>query len=141
MGIFDRFRRTKQDDSVLPAEVDQYYQSEKRERRGVAVLLGIITLVITLVVSSGLFYGGRYAYRKITDKDKTTVVQTNPSPAEQGTVIETNPSTGESTPTPSPTQPAPAPSPAPTPAPAPATPSTGDELPAANLPRTGDEGM
>lgn len=135
MGIFDRFRRQRQDDSVLPAEVNQYYQSEQRERRGVALALGVITLIITLLVSTGLFFGGRYAYRKITNKDKPAVVQTNPGSSKQGASQQGDPSSGPSGNSPDSAE-APSPPQATTP-----TPSTGDEPPASSLPRTGDESL
>lgn len=72
MGIFDRFKNRKKD--VLPEEVDNYYKSQRRARIGTAWLLGFLTLVITLIIALGLFYGIRYAYREITDSNDTTEV-------------------------------------------------------------------
>lgn len=143
MAFFDRFKRKQQ--SVLPEEVSQYYQSQKRERTGVALMLGFVALLVTLLIGAGLFFGGRYVYRKISNNDKpaTTVPATQdtkpsdskPNEANQGTASDTDvtppPAT---TPTPGSSNVAPSPSPQ---NPQPQTPSTGDN-PA--LPRTGDEG-
>ncbi len=61
MAFTDRFKRKQK--VVLPEEVNQYYQSQRRERAGVAVILGIVALLVTLLVASALFFGGRWAYR------------------------------------------------------------------------------
>lgn len=139
MAIWDRFRRKEK--VILPEEVNQYYQSQRRERVGVAIVLGVVALVITLLIAAALFFGGRFVYRKITGNDQKPTTsqegrvddnsQQSPAPGEGGDT--------EETPAPQP-QPAPAPTPAPAPAPAPqpqTTPSLGDD----SLPRTGDEGM
>lgn len=149
MGIFDRFRRKNQDSSVLPAEVNEYYQSEQRERRGVALLLGTITLVVTLLVATGLFFGGRYAFRKITDNDKSAS-QTTTNSGKQGAGKQDGTSSpgdpakdnsAGSAATPSPSTSTPSSNPAPTSG-STATPRAGDDQPpASSLPRTGDEGM
>jgi cytoskeletal protein RodZ len=138
MAFWDRFK--KRDDSVLPDEVKQYYQSEQRQRTGVAVLMGVAALIITVLIAAGLFYGGRFVYRQITGDDKQTAQeqaaeeQTEKSDEEEAKPDE-RPTGGEgqsesipgSTEEPSPTPPAPAPS----------SPSLGDEP----LPRTGDPGL
>ncbi len=62
-------RGTNTDQSNLPAEVQEYYQSERRERVGIAWLLAGGTLILTLLLASGLFFGGRWAYNKIANKD------------------------------------------------------------------------
>ncbi|GAC1387937.1 MAG: hypothetical protein NVS1B7_1990 [Candidatus Saccharimonadales bacterium] len=59
---FPLFRR-KTDQVALPKEVQNYYQAEKRERIGVASLLAIGTLIITVVLAFGIFFGGRWAWR------------------------------------------------------------------------------
>ena len=149
MSVFDRFRRNRQQ-SVLPDEVRQYYQSENRQRRGVAIGLAIVALIATIAVASALFFGGRFVYDQIRNNDDQGNVADTSDEAGQGGEGDTGTSStstdqpsggaggnaqGSNT-TPAP---APAPQPAPAPAPAPATPNLGDE-PAA-LPRTGDEGM
>ncbi len=154
MKSFDRIRnRNKQQDaSVLPAEVNQYYASEQEGRRGVAFLLGIITLIITLVVAAGLFLAGRFVYRKVTNDDKpaTTQVQKLPNDAKtqdkaktsdnnskNNNTSPTSPSGSQTLPSsPAPTTPSPTTPRTPTPAPS-SVPSTGDEPSA--LPNTGDD--
>ena len=138
MAIWDRFKRNKQE-SVLPDEVKQYYQSEKRQKRGVAIGLAALAVLVTVAIAAGLFFGGRFVYNKIKgdDKKETPVSQsdTNNSPA-QGSISEDKPTElPKPTPKPSP-QPAPAPSPPPASS-NPTTPASGDSP----LPRTGDEGM
>lgn len=145
MGIFDRFRRRNQDSSVLPAEVDQYYQSEQRDRRGVAILLAIVTLIVTLLIATGLFFAGRFVYRKITDNDKPTTAQIESNKDKEQAAKEqqeANKSSNSAADNPS-TAPATTPQSSPaTPDQSSATvPSTGDQPPAGSLPRTGDEGM
>jgi len=62
------FNRNKQDDNGnVPAEVKQYYQAERRERVGLAWLLAAGTLIVTVLVVLGLFFGGRWIYRQVTD--------------------------------------------------------------------------
>ena len=54
----------------IPPELENYYQKEKRERTGLAWLLAAGTLIVTVLVVMGLFYGGRYLYRKTTNNTK-----------------------------------------------------------------------
>ena len=63
------FRR-KSNKSPIPNEVEQYYQAERRERVGVAWLLALATLVTTVLLAAGLFFGGRWVYRKVVKQDK-----------------------------------------------------------------------
>ncbi len=80
------FNRKKQaNDKKTPKEVEQYYQSEKRERVGLAWLIAFFSLLITVLVVLGLFFGGRWAWRKVTNNDnngstaQTTEGTTQPS--------------------------------------------------------------
>ncbi len=144
MAILDKFRQRnqQQDNSVLPTEVNEYYQSEQDGRRGVAFLLGIVTLVITLVVAGALFLGGRFVYRKIVNNDQPSTTQTNKAADQNQTAQKATPSpqppgnskstTGSNAITPPPT----ASSPGSNPAPSSSIPNTGDESSA--LPDTGD---
>ena len=61
----------KRDDraSVLPDEVNEYYESQRRERTGVAIVLGIAALIVTLLIGAALFFGGRWVYNQFTDDD------------------------------------------------------------------------
>lgn len=142
MAIWDRFKRNKQE-SVLPDEVKQYYQSEKRQKRGVAIGLAVLAVLVTVAIAAGLFFGGRFVYNKIKGNDKkespASQSDSNTSPT-QGSISENKPNEApkpspQSAPKPSP-QPAPAPSPPPASS-NPTTPALGDSP----LPRTGDEGM
>jgi cytoskeletal protein RodZ len=133
------FRRTTTTSDNLPTEIKEYYQTERRERVGVAWLLALGTLLLTLILATGLFFGGRWAYRKIagTDKKPETAQTTSkeeekaaPAPsATQGSSSEQPGPTGTSstsTSTPSTTStPATPPSPTPAPAPSTALPNTG----------------
>jgi cytoskeletal protein RodZ len=62
----------KKDVSEVPAEIQEYYQTEKRERTGVAWLLALGTLLLTIGLAAILFFGGRWAYRAIVDNDNDT---------------------------------------------------------------------
>lgn len=57
----------------MAPEVSDYYKAEGRERAWVAWLLAIGTLLVTIFVVLGVFYGGRWAFRKIKNND-------NPAP-------------------------------------------------------------
>lgn len=77
MGLFDRFKRNRKK-TVLPTEVDEYYKSEMRTRRGTSILFALFALIVTLAVAAGLFYGGRAIYRALSDNDNTQApVQTD----------------------------------------------------------------
>lgn len=83
MALFNR-----QDQSAVPEEIREYYQSERRERAGVAWLLAFGTLVVTVVLAAGIFFAGRWGYRAVFDKDKpetTEVAQQENKPAETPT--------------------------------------------------------
>jgi hypothetical protein len=74
------FNRRKQNTDVLPEEVREYYQTERRDRNGMAWLLAIGTLVATFIIAAGLFYGGRWAYRAVfNNNDKKTASNTDNS--------------------------------------------------------------
>lgn len=59
------FNRKK--DTSTPNEIQNYYTEERRDRTGVAWLLAAGTLIVTLLLALGLFYGGRWAYRTVFD--------------------------------------------------------------------------
>ena len=146
MSLLDRFRNSRQK-SVLPDEVKQYYQSETRQRRGVAIGLAIVALLVTIAVAAALFFGGRFAYNKITGDDTEQKPSSAQNEEDKGfgdidnKPQDTAPTANQGqSPTPA-APPTPAPAPAPAPAPPaqsnPTTPALGDSP----LPRTGDEGM
>ncbi len=135
MAIF----RRKQQPSVLPEEVNQYYQSQRREKTGVVFFLGILALVATLLIGLGVFFGGRYLYQKIRGNETSpTTVQTTPATVTTQTpqleISEAPNSSNVTSATPTPPVGTPAPS-ATTPT---QTPALGDEP--TTLPATGDEG-
>jgi cytoskeletal protein RodZ len=121
--------------SNIPPEVQAYTKAEHRDRMGKAWLVGVLSLVVTALLILGLFFGGRWVYRKITGNSNSTpetqitedgsgTKDTTP-PKEQPKETD-NPST--STPTPTPNQPTPTPTPnQPTPTPTPVIPRTGPE--------------
>ncbi len=137
------FRR-KQQSSVLPDEVNQYYQSQRRERTGVAFMLGLLALVATFLVGLGVFFGGRYLYQKIQgDDDKktpaTVQVDTDSNKVELPQIegngaVDPNATSGDQ-------EVAPAETPKPQATTPSQTPALGDDtqVPAV-LPATGDEG-
>jgi cytoskeletal protein RodZ len=72
MALFKR----KKKDSVLPEEVRDYYTAEKRDRKGMAWLLAVATLIVTFLIAAALFFGGRWVYRTVFDnKEKNTTTQ------------------------------------------------------------------
>lgn len=84
MAIWPFNRRKRETD--VPLEVQEYYQSERRERVGVAWLLAILSLIATVLLVLGLYFGGRWVWNKITDDDDTqTTTQTDTSEETTGT--------------------------------------------------------
>lgn len=75
--------RRNQDTSSVPAEVQDYYQSERRERVGVAWLLAVGTLLATLAVVIALFFGGRWVWNKIAGNDDKKTPTTSQQQTEQ----------------------------------------------------------
>lgn len=125
MAIFKRKPQAN-----VPVEIQEYYQTERRERAGVAWLLALGTLVMTVVLAAAIFYGGRWAYRAAFVKDKPTQIagvdqkqddKPEEKPVQNPTTDDKN-KTPSSTPAPTQNQgttPAPQPTPTPTPTPAP----------------------
>lgn len=104
------FRRNKTDDTVaLPEEVNNYYQAENRDRTWMAWLLALVTLAVTAIVIIGLFFGGRWVYRKLRNNtsEPTAVVTQKPAePIKSGTEA---PNPNPTPPAPESTNPTPAP--------------------------------
>jgi hypothetical protein len=80
------FRRNNSANSpALPEEVNNYYQAEKRDRTWMAWLLALLSLAVTTLIIMGLFFGGRWIYRKIRPSNQPVAPiagnQTNDSPA------------------------------------------------------------
>jgi cytoskeletal protein RodZ len=98
--------RTRPDSPKVPAEVEEYYQSTKKERKGIAWLLSFATLALTLLIASGLYFGGRFIYRQIagsndeptvgiTDQEATAIDETAPESETENERSESLPSDSE----------------------------------------------
>lgn len=85
------FRR-KQNQASVPLEVQEYYQTERRERTGVAWLLAIGTLIVTVLLALVLFYGGRWAYRAITNDNDTATEGNNAAQVDDSAATTSTPS-------------------------------------------------
>lgn len=85
--LFNRNKDTSAND-----DIKEYVETEQRERKGVAWILGIATLIATFLLALGVFYGGRWAYREIFDDQENGQVADEdqdqelpaPPPAEDG---------------------------------------------------------
>jgi hypothetical protein len=139
------FNRRKQQQTGVPQEIQDYYQTERRERVGLAWLIALATLVVTVLVALGLFYGGRWAYRSVfKNNDKPATVANNGNSQESSKNGSNQGTSSDSTSQPNPTT-APAPAPQGTngsnasPAPSGAVPQTAGNTAGkgTNLPNTG----
>lgn len=75
MALFNR--RNRVDAPEVTPELDSYYKAESREKTWMAWLLGLGTLVVTILLALALFFGGRWVYRKVRNEPaKVTTVQT-----------------------------------------------------------------
>lgn len=147
-------RKTSSTGAKVPAEVEQYYESSRKERVGIAWLLALGTLILTLLIAAGIFLAGRWAYNRIfnnnegeapaatnSQNDSNDTQVNNPPSAGDDQSGDANRSSGSNTdnnqgqnpssgqtgdPSSQPTQPSPAPQ----------TPSTGGD----EIPRTGPDG-
>ncbi len=63
------FNRKQKNKAPVPPEVKRYYDSEHRERVGLAWLVAFLSLIATILIVAGLFFGGRWIYRKLTHKN------------------------------------------------------------------------
>ena len=77
MAFWDKFKRQKNTtETGMPAEVQEYYKSERRDRKGMAWILAVVTLIVTFAIAAALFFGGRWAYRAIFDNNDDSTSQT-----------------------------------------------------------------
>ncbi len=134
MALWFRRRKNDTESSTVPPEVQEYYQSERKERFSIAWLIAFISLVVTILLVILLFFGGRWIYRKIANRNKpTSTVQTqDKDQSTSQTQNQDKPSTNEGG---SQGQNA-TPSPTPAPTTGPTTPITGDS---SVMPRTGPD--
>ncbi len=134
MRLFSRRNKVSPQNSNLPPEVKEYYAAGKKQRKGVAWLLAISTLFVTILVVFGAFLGGRWVYRKIANSGKEQTVQTDQTGNdEQGAPADTQQDQPEDTPDSTEVEDAPAPQPAP----APSTSSPPTNTQAGTLPQSG----
>ncbi len=132
MALFSRFRRNKTDQTGMPTEVRDYYKAEGRERTGLAWLLALATLLVTVLVVLGLFLGGRWAFRKLKDNNKPAPVAVQNENKDEAEKPKDEPQNNPSTSQPVPATPAPSPTGSTsTPAPQTQTPANG------SIPNTG----
>lgn len=80
------FRRNKSANSpAVPEEVNEYYQAEKRDRTWMAWLLALLSLAVTTLLIMGLFFGGRWVYRKIRPVTPSGTIADNQTNETQNT--------------------------------------------------------
>jgi hypothetical protein len=122
MAIFNR--KNQSNNKTVNNDVKKYYKSGRRERVGLAWLVAFASLILTIAVVMGLFFGGRWLYRQIANNDEPdqpTSQQANnndaneTAPSNQGQNNtnqsgNTNNNGTSSTSTPAPSQPSPSPS-------------------------------
>lgn len=56
-------------DAELPPEVQEYYESTRRGRKSVAIVLGIVTVIVTLLLAAVLYFAGRYVWQRFFDNN------------------------------------------------------------------------
>jgi cytoskeletal protein RodZ len=70
MGLFRRKKTVNTDNT--PDDVQNVYATEKRERSGVAWMLGLLTLVLTVLFTFIIFFGGRWVWQTLTGSRNDT---------------------------------------------------------------------
>jgi cytoskeletal protein RodZ len=78
----------------LPEAVQEYYDSTRRARKGTAWMLGVATMIVTVVLASVLYFGGRFVYRKFAGPNSNPGVnqpQTTEQPTQTATTRKTSP--------------------------------------------------
>ena len=83
MALFNR----RKDQTI--SELEQYY-ANKSNRTGMAWLMALLSLLVTIGIIAALFFGGRWVYRALTDNSsdsdtQTTVVEGTVN--EDGTIV------------------------------------------------------
>ncbi len=107
MWLFNRHKNV--DPDILPEEVKEYYASERRDRVGLVWVLAFGSLLLTVAVALGLFFGGRWAYRKIANEPASTTTTQQPAAPTPATPATPEPATPTPSPTTTPATPAPSP--------------------------------
>jgi hypothetical protein len=66
----------KRKDKTTIAELEDYYANQKKNSSGRAWFMALLSLFITLAVLAGLFFGGRWLYRLVTNDPAVTITAT-----------------------------------------------------------------
>ena len=78
--MWQLFRKKKIEKTQLPGkmpqEVEEYYKERRKAQSVVPFLLMLATLIVTLALSFGIFYGGKWAYKKIKGNNNTATTET-----------------------------------------------------------------
>ena len=86
----------------MPTEVEEYYKERQKAQRIVPFLLMVATLVVTLALSFGIFYGGKWAYTRMKGNNNTATTETtkptNPAEAPTKPGTDTQPGSTSSNP-------------------------------------------
>lgn len=61
----------KKTDATAIPELQEYYASKGKDSSAKAWLLALVSLLITVAVLVGLFFGVKWVYRAVTNKDET----------------------------------------------------------------------
>lgn len=102
------FNRKNSNQPTIAPELQNYYETEKRDRTWMAWLLGFITLVVTILLAMAIYFGGRWVYRKLvsTSPNSNTSQTDNglknistPSPPDTDPGTNTTPATSPTEPT------------------------------------------
>jgi cytoskeletal protein RodZ len=81
-------RKKQVQDPDLPVEVQEYYASTRKSRRGTSWLFGLLALLLTLAIAVALYFAGRFVYNQFFNDEPdapTTVVETPPTEQPAGT--------------------------------------------------------
>ena len=92
MALFKRKQTTQ---TTLP-ELEKYYQAERRERSGLAWLLALVSVACVALLLIGLFFGGRWLYRRLTADDAQTTSVSEPENQDTAEVEEPDTNTADS---------------------------------------------
>lgn len=87
------FNRNKNKSAKMPPEVQKYYDSEQRERVGLAWLVAFVSLLVTVLVIMAVFFGGRWIFRKVTNDNggsNTSQTANKPTTSESSSSSEAN---------------------------------------------------
>lgn len=74
----------KQQSEALPEEVQEYYESGRRQQTGKAWLLAFGTLIVTVVLAIALFFGGRWVYQQFANDDEQQPTTQEPASQDEG---------------------------------------------------------